>query len=340
MVTVRPMDLSMPDDSLTPLKFVPQFKPALWGGQRLHPFFGLAPPSEPIGEAWVLSDHGKTPSVIASGPLAGTTLRELVPRLGSRLLGHARLAGGRFPVLLKFIHAREPLSVQVHPTDAKARVLEGPGVFGKTEAWVIVESDPTARIYSGLQPGVTARQLRQAIATGTVEELLYAHAPSVGDCIFLPAGTVHSIGGGLVLFEIQQTSDITYRLYDWKRVDPKTGKSRELHIDKGLSSVDYTIGPCRPTYPTDESHGRVRPARLVESNYFSLARWDTDKPFAAGAEGMCRVLVGIVGRALIRHAGQEYPIGVGDVWLLPAEVGACECVPQGGAVILECGLVG
>jgi mannose-6-phosphate isomerase len=171
-----------------------------------------------------------------------------------------------------------------------------------------------------------------------VQDLLYVHAPTTGDCFFLPAGTVHSIGGGLVLFEIQQTSDITYRLYDWGRVDPKTGKGRELHLQKGLASIDYTIGPCRPTYPTDETHGRVRPARLIECDYFSLARWDTDRPFTAGLAGNCRVLVGVAGSATIRHNGQEFSIGVGDVWLLPADVGACECVPNGGTVILECGL--
>lgn len=328
----------MPVDPLTPIKFAPQFKSALWGGDRLRRLFGLPTSSERIGEAWILSDQGESPSVVASGQLAGTTLRHLVRRWPERILGQAPTANGRFPILLKFIHAREPLSVQVHPTDAKARELEGPGISGKTEAWVVLEADPTARVCSGLLPGVSAGQLRNAIDAATVEELLYAHAPGTGDCFFLPAGTVHSIGGGLVLFEIQQTSDVTYRLYDWGRVDPKTGKGRELHVEKGLASVDYTIGPCRPTYPTDETHGRIRPARLVECDHFSLARWDTDRLFTAGAAGKCRVLVGVVGRAAIRHGGQEYPIGVGDVWLLPAEVGACECVPMGGTVILECGL--
>jgi mannose-6-phosphate isomerase len=330
----------MPFESLTPLRFAPQFKTAIWGGNRLRALFGAPPSAEPTGEAWILSDHGDDPSVIMGGALAGTSLRQLLAHSPERILGQAKLVNGRFPILLKFIHAREPLSVQVHPSDAKARELEGPTASGKTEAWIVLEADPTARMYSGLQSGVTPEQLRQAIADGNVDELLYIHAPSASDCLFLPAGAVHSIGGGLVLFEIQQTSDLTYRLYDWQRVDPKTGKSRELHVEKGLASVDYTIGPCRPAYPTDEGHGRVRPAKLVDCNYFTLGRWDTDKPFRAGAAGKCRVLVGIAGKAALRHAGKEYPIGLGGVWLLPAEVGACECVPKGPVVILECGLVG
>jgi mannose-6-phosphate isomerase len=328
----------MPNTPLTPLRFTPIFKSALWGGARLRTLFNVAPSAEPTGEAWVLSDQGDNVSVVADGPFEGTTLRQLLERMPERILGTASLVNGRFPILLKFLHSREPLSVQVHPNDGKARELEGPTAIGKTEAWVVLEADPTARLYSGLQPGVTAARLRNAIQADTVEDLLYANAPTGGECVFLPAGTVHSIGGGLLLFEIQQTSDITYRLYDWGRVDPKTGKKRDLHIEKGLASVDYSIGPCRPAYPTEEGHGRVRPAKLVNCTQFTLGRWDTDQPFRAGLAGKCRVLVGVQGRASLRHGTTDYSIGLGDVWLLPAEVGACEVTPQGSAVILECGL--
>jgi mannose-6-phosphate isomerase len=328
----------MPTDALTPLRFAPIFKSALWGGSRLRSLFGDSPSDDPTGEAWVLSDQGDNLSTVVAGARAGSSLRELLERFPERILGRGSLVNGRFPLLLKFIHARQPLSVQVHPNNARAQELEGPRAVGKTEAWVVLEADPTARLYSGLLPGITPERLRRAIASGDFEELLYVHAPQAGDCLFLPAGAVHAIGGGLVLFEVQQTSDITYRLYDWGRTDPKTGRGRDLHIEKGLACVDFSLGPCRPTTPTDESHGRIRPAKLVECNYFSLMRWDTDRPFRAGAAGQCRVLVGIGGRATLRHAGIDYPIGVGDVWLLPAEVGACECVPRGTAVILECGL--
>jgi len=140
------------------------------------------------------------------------------------------------------------------------------------------------------------------------------------------------------LFEVQQSSDLTYRLYAWGRVDPKTGKPRELHVDKALATADFSGGPCRPESSTDEGHGRVRRAPLVECDFFTLGRWETHRPFQAGAVGRCRIVVGTSGRATIRHARAEYLIGVGDVWLLPAEVGACECVPHGDVTILECEL--
>jgi mannose-6-phosphate isomerase len=330
----------MPTDALTPLRFAPILKSALWGGTRLCSLFGAPRSDDPTGEAWVLSDQGDNLSVVAAGRWKGTALRQLLERMPERILGRAASLNGRFPLLLKFIHARQPLSVQVHPNNRRAQELEGPSSFGKTEAWVVLEADPTAILYSGLLPGVDPDRLRRAIVDGTVDELLYRHAPEAGDCLFLPAGTVHAIGGGLMLFEVQQTSDITYRLYDWGRIDPKTGRGRELNVEKGLSCVDFSLGPCRPTTPTDESHGRIRPAKLVECNYFSLLRWDTDKPFRPGATGQCRVLVGVGGHATLRHAGTDYPIGLGDVWLLPAEVGSCECMPHGTTVILECGLPG
>lgn len=325
-------------DPLPPLRFAPIFKTALWGGDRLPALFNARPSRDPIGEAWVLSDCSDQPSIVADGPLAGTSLRDLMARMPDRLLGRATAPHGRFPLLVKFLHARQPLSVQVHPTDAQARRLEGPGAAGKTEAWVVLEVDPDARVYAGLPPAANADTLRRAILRGAVEDLLFAHAPQPGDCYFLPAGTVHSIGGGLVLFEVQQTSDLTYRLYDWGRTDPKTGKERELHLEKGLSCVDYRQGPCRPARPTVEVRGRPRLVPLAECAYFTLGRWEAGRSFVTGAVGECRVLAGVDGRAVIRHRGAEYPIGLGDVWLLPAETGPVEVVPSEPASILECGI--
>lgn len=325
-------------DPLPPLRFTPVFKPALWGGDRLRAMFGAPPSADPIGEAWLLSDCGDSPSVVRDGPLAGTTLRELMTRMPERLLGRVAALRGRFPLLIKFIHACRPLSVQVHPTDAQARHLEGPTAVGKTEAWFILEADEGARVYAGLPPSATADTLRRAILRDAVEDVLFAHAPHPGDCYLLPAGTVHAIGGGLVLFEVQQTSDLTYRLYDWGRTDPKTGRPRELHLEKGLACVDYGLGPCRPARPTTEVRGRAKRAPLTECRYFTLGKWDTARPFATGAAGECRVLAGIDGRAVIRHRGTEYPLGLGDVWLLPAETGRVDVIPNGPATILECGI--
>jgi mannose-6-phosphate isomerase len=254
------------------------------------------------------------------------------------LLGRVKASQGRFPLLFKFLHAREALSVQVHPTDEQARQLEGPTAVGKNEAWVILEADPTACVYAGLLPGATSAALRRAVRQGTVEELLYAHAPEPGDCYLLPAGTVHALGGGVVLFEVQQTSDLTYRLYDWGRTDPKTGKPRQLHLEKGMACVDYGLGPCRPARPTSEMRGRASLAPLAECRYFTLGRWEASRPFVTGKAGECRVLAGVGGQAVIRHRRAEYPIRVGDVWLLPAQAGPVEVAPAGPATILECGI--
>jgi len=325
-------------DLLPPLRFKPIFKPALWGGNRLRELFGAPPSSEPTGEVWVLSDCVDRPSVVAGGPLAGATLRELMEKMPDRLLGRSKPADGRFPLLVKFLEARQPLSVQVHPTDEQARRLEGPAAAGKTEAWVILEAEPDAWVYAGLPPAATEDTLRRAVLRGDVADLLYAHAPHPGDCFLLPAGTVHAVGGGVVLFEVQQTSDLTYRLYDWGRADPKTGKPRELHLEKGLACVDYGQGPCRPARPTAEVRGRAKLVPLAECKYFTLGRWDTARPFLTGAAGSCRVLAWADGRAAIRHRAAEYPIGPGDVWLLPAETGPVQVVPDGPAVILECGI--
>jgi mannose-6-phosphate isomerase len=325
-------------DLLPPLRFAPIFKPALWGGRRLHALFGAPPSPDPIGEAWVLSDCADQPSVVRDGPLAGTTLRELMERMPERLLGRAEAPHGRFPLLIKFLNACQPLSVQVHPTDEHAVRLEGPTAVGKTEAWVILEADPTACVYAGLPPAVTADALRRAILRGAVGDLLFAHAPQPGDCYFLPAGTVHSLGGGVVLFEVQQTSDLTYRLYDWGRTDPKTGRPRALHLEKGLSCVNYGLGQCRPARPTTEVRGRPTRTVLAECDYFTLGRWEASRPFVTGASGECRVLAGVDGRAVIRQRGAEYPIGLGDVWLLPAETGPVEVDPGEPVTILECGI--
>ena len=325
-------------DPLPPLRFAPIFKTALWGGDRLPALLNARPSRDPIGEAWVLSDCPDQASVVTDGPLTGTTLRDLMLRMPDRLLGRATAPHGRFPLLVKFLHARRPLSVQVHPNDAQARRLEGPGAVGKTEAWVILEAEADARVYAGLPPAANADTLRRAILRGAVEDVLYCHAPQPGDCYFLPAGTVHAIGGGLVLFEVQQTCDLTYRLYDWGRTDPKTGKPRELHLEKGLSCVDYRQGPCRPARPTVEVRGRPRLVPLAECAYFTLGRWEASRPFATGAVGECRVLAGVDGRAVIRHRGNEYPIGPGDVWLLPADTGPVEVAPGEPVTLLECGI--
>jgi mannose-6-phosphate isomerase len=325
--------------TLYPLRFEPIFKHNLWGGRRLPAFLRRDPPhADPIGEAWMLSDVDGSPSRVADGPLVGATLGELLAADPARILGNVPPAQGKFPLLLKFIDARQELSVQVHPDDAAAARL-GPGLFGKTEAWVILEADPrTSRIYAGLNPGVTADDFRRALATGTTPATLHSFVPKPGDCVFLEAGTVHAIGADILLFEVQQTSDITYRLYDWDRVDAKTGKPRDLHIDADLAAADFGRGPCPPVTPVVTEANGVRREGLVDCRYFTLTRTTARVPFPVGANNECRVVVCVGGSGELESAGKRYPLNAGDAVLLPAEVGEAVCRPAGEVVVLECGL--
>jgi mannose-6-phosphate isomerase len=273
------------------MTFEPILKSMLWGGERLPEFLRLTPKiAPPFGEAWVLSDVDGHESRISHGPHAGKTLREVSRDHAHEIYGDAVPADGKFPLLLKFIDARQELSVQVHPTDELAVKLKGPGHRGKTEAWVILDADPaTSLIYAGFRPGMTAQDFRAAMQAKTTPETLYRFTPKPRDCVFLEAGTVHAIGANILLFEVQQTSDITYRLYDWDRVDAKTGLPRELHIEDGLTSSNFASGPCDPVMPRGD--------RLVECNYFTLDR--REEPDTIQTLGRAKVVVCVGGVGML-----------------------------------------
>ncbi|MGL6074211.1 MAG: type I phosphomannose isomerase catalytic subunit [Fimbriiglobus sp.] len=312
------------------LTFEPILKSMLWGGSRLPGYLGIGPvPQQPYGEAWVLSDVDGSESLIASGPHRGQTLRELTKTHGHELYGQQIPADGKFPLLLKFIDARQELSVQVHPTDELAVKLKGPGYRGKTEAWVILDANPeTSRIYAGFRPGMTAEQFRTAMSDKTTPKTLHSFTPKPGECVFLEAGTVHAIGADIFLFEVQQTSDITYRLYDWDRVDAKTGQSRELHIEAGLIASNFATGPCEPVKPQLTTTGE----NLVNCRYFTLDRHTTATTIAT--HGQAKALVCTAGTGTIG----DVEVQPGRVVLVPAcwEQVAVEATTP--LTILECGL--
>jgi len=324
---------------LYPLTFEPIFKSMLWGGRRLPEFLGQEPPhADPIGEAWVLSDVDGSLSPVTVGAHAGKTLRDLALLYPQELFGNRIPNDGKFPLLLKFIDARQELSVQVHPDDELALQLAGEGKRGKTEAWVILDRDPaTSRIYAGFRDGTTAESFRTAMSEKTTPATLHQFTPNAGDCVFLRAGTVHAIGANILLFEVQQTSDITYRLYDWDRVDAKTGKSRDLHVDHGLTCSNFAAGPCHPVTPDRHSH---KPSEsLVDCEHFTLARHCDDKPFHVGAKGECRAVVTVEGEGDLIWNDHTSKLQAGSVILLPAMVGECTIAPRGGPItVLECGL--
>ncbi len=317
----------MSQTPLYPLRFEPIYQYRLWGGRRLADLLTAPlPGDDPIGEAWILSDRDDHPSRVADGSLRGRTIAQLLEQFPEQVMG--KLAGRfrRFPLLLKFLDVREMLSVQVHPTNSET---------AKTEAWVVLEAGTKSRIYAGLKPGTTAEVLRHALKEGTVADRLACFHPKPGDAVFNPAGMVHSLGGGVVVFEVQQNSDVTFRLFDWNHVDPKTGQQRPLQVDQALACINF--GQCAGglVAPVMETTSPVRRERLFHCDHFCLSRVRGESPFTVGAAAGPRVLVCIDGKGQLNHAGATYDIGKGDVLLLPAVLGMCTFQPQGPVNVLE-----
>ncbi|MGB9233628.1 MAG: type I phosphomannose isomerase catalytic subunit [Terriglobales bacterium] len=319
---------------LYPLRFEPIYQYRLWGGRHLADFLTAPLPSGPIGEAWLLSDRNDHQSRVADGPLKGQTIGQLLEQFPRQLLG--KLAGRfrRFPLLLKFLDAHEMLSVQVHPTKANRNLLPA-GDTAKTEAWVVLEAGAQSRIYAGLKPGTTAVDLRKALTNGMVADHLACLTPKPGDTVFLRAGTVHSLGGDIVVFEVQQNSDTTFRLYDWDHVDTKTAKPRALQVDQAIACIDFEEGAVGLVTPAVEATTPVEREKLFHCEHFWLWRLRGESPFTVGAADVPHVLVCIEGTGQIEHGGTTYAVAKGDVFLLPAVVGACTFRPHGAVSVLE-----
>jgi mannose-6-phosphate isomerase len=325
---------------LYPLRFEPIYQYRPWGGRRLANLLSAPLPGDgPIGEAWLLSDRDDHPSRVADGTLKGRSIGQLLHQWPEPLLG--KLAGRfrRFPLLLKFLDVRDTLSVQVHPSDQLTKYIPA-GESGKTEAWVVLEAGTKSRIYAGLKPTTTADTLRQALANGTVgtvADQLASFTPKTGDGIFIPSGTVHSLGD-VVVFEVQENSDVTFRLYDWNHVDAKTGHPRPLQIHQAMACIDFAQGAISPVWPMVDEVKPVLRERLFDCKHFGLWRFGAESPFGIGAEKTPRVLVCLAGDGQLEHEGANYAIGKGDVMFLPAVVGACLCRPRGAISLLEISL--
>ncbi len=288
----------MSQTPLYPLRFEPIYQYRLWGGRRLASLLTAPLPADgPIGEAWVLSDREEHPSRVADGSLQGQTIAQVLDQFPEQVMG--KLAGRfrRFPLLLKFLDVREMLSVQVHPSDPKT---------AKTEAWVVLEAGVKSRIYAGLKRGTTESDLRRALTNGTVADYLDCFHPKPGDAVFNPAGMVHSLGSGVVVFEVQQNSDVTFRLFDWNHVDPKTGQPRALQVDQALACINF--GQCAGglVSPVVETTSPVRRERLFHCDQFWVSRVRGESPFTVGATGVPRVLVSIDGKGQLKHGGATY----------------------------------
>ncbi|WP_437204629.1 type I phosphomannose isomerase catalytic subunit [Planctomicrobium sp. SH664] len=291
------------------LKFSPILKRAIWGGQQLEQVLNKAGSGQTdIAESWELSDVPDNASLVSHGSLAGISLRDLMIRQPQALLGrHASVT--RFPLLVKFLDANRQLSVQVHPADS----LDGKTgeiVSGKAEAWIVLASSPDSCMYLGLQPGITAAKLRTAIEENCFEQCLHRYHPQVGDCIYLAPGTVHALGGGLLIAEIQQTCDTTYRLHDWGRLDAQ-GRPRELHLEAGLAVTDYSAGPVLPVTPRPLPGGGEE---LVVCPYFVIHRHTGPAVFELPHDERMHILVVLAGQ--VRAGGIE--LVKGETLLLPA----------------------
>ena len=242
---------------LNPFKITPTYRDYVWGGKRLRP------EAEITAEAWVVYEADR----VADGPYAGKTLAEVAELEGEALLGRKAFAltGKRFPLLIKLLDCAAWLSLQVHPNDEQAQKLEGPGFFGKTEAWYVVEAEEGAQLISGICPGVTREEINNAVGKKAILDIVECRNVKAGDTIFIAPGTIHALGSGLLIYEVQQTSDLTYRVYDWDR--PLTG-TRKLHIEQSIYVLDpQASGNVRQMDPNPSPSGRKE---LVSCKYFTL----------------------------------------------------------------------
>ena len=322
-----------------PLQLEPVFKAKIWGRQDLSPLYdrarimvvpdastsALASPAAPVGEAWLTDDAAK----FVNAPLAGMTLAAAVAQYGPELVGK-NWQGSRFPLLAKYIFTSDWLSVQVHPDDDYARV-HNPGSLGKCEMWYVARADAQAGILLGSKPGVAKESLRPAFEKGTSRELLNLLRPHAGDAILIPPGTLHAMGPGLIMFEVEQNSDLTYRLDDFGRIG-LDGKPRPLHLDKRLDviRVDLPLYYDLPCFEFREPYGARR--FVLASRYFALEELTTEAPASLSASPeRVEVLTMLAGAGTLEAAGDRLPCRAGGAWIIPPATGVYRCVPHGKA---------
>lgn len=319
--------------TLGPLLLQGSLHETMWGGRHLETVAGKAlPKGAKVGESWETAVE----SIVRNPPHAGTTLGDLVRQFGSDLVGDRAIEvfGPRFPLLTKFLDAQDSLSVQVHPNDEYAARHEG-GKLGKTEAWYVLRVEPGARLVYGLARGTDAAEVRTAIAETQLEDLLNTFEARVGDVIFVPAGTVHAIGAGIVLYELQEYSDVTYRLYDYGRLQAD-GKLRELHVEKGLDVMRFTSTPVERVSPVEREFSGVDGSRkvLVGSRYFVLE----ELCFSGTAHGAtngssCHIVSLLDGACMVESDGGQVRLGLGDTAVLPARLGPYRLTGDGARVL-------
>lgn len=301
-------------------KFKPLLKQTIWGGERIVPFKRLECNMGQVGESWEISGVKGQETVVDGGPYDGLTTNELVATLRDRLLGRDNYLryGDEFPLLIKFIDAAGDLSVQVHPDDATA--MRHGRKRGKTEMWYVMDSEPLATLMVGLKRSITPDEYKALVANGTICDAISRYNVKEGDCFYIPSGRIHSIGAGCFLTEIQQTSDVTYRIYDFKRKD-KDGNFRELHTAEAADAIDYQV---QESYRTEYDRVKNEPAELVDCPYFRTALYDLDEPMTLDYSELDSfvILIGVCGEGTLTcDDGTSATLSAGHTLLLPATTG-------------------
>jgi mannose-6-phosphate isomerase len=318
--------------SLYPLRFAPIFKYRIWGGEKLRQHLSKQCTGDSIGESWEISDVPGDETLVAEGPLQGTSLRQLIAEFGADLMGQSviDLFGGEFPLLIKFIDARTPLSIQVHPSDEVAKAKHQS--FGKNEMWYVMQADAEASLLVGFDESLTPAEFEKRITTNQVLEVMHSETVAEGDTFYIPTGRVHAIGAGVLLAEIQQTSDITYRIYDYDRVDPATGTKRELHIDQALEVIDFSV---HEQYKTAYSTAVNQYTPLVKSPYFETLIWSVSGTVTLDLtqRDSFTLLIGVGGKASVYTASGVYSINCGETLLLPAVIDQVQLVGDQAKVL-------
>ena len=319
--------------SLYPFLFKPNLHPVVWGGNRLRPYKGLAPSDEPIGESWEVSVVPGSTSIISNGELVGRALDEVIESDPENILGKSvsERYGGRLPLLVKFIDAKRDLSIQVHPNDEMAQREHGK--MGKSEMWYVIKADAGSHLYAGFRQHITPYEYQHRVADGTITEVLADHPVKAGDVFYLPAGRVHAICGGILLAEVQQSSDVTYRIYDYNRPG-MDGKPRELHTELAAKALDYHV---ERNYRTEYAESHNRAIQIIDSPYFDVRVMQVTAPFHRNLlkydsfiismciEGDCKIRV--------RSTGTEIVLREGNSTLVPAAIADYDVTPLNGKTL-------
>ncbi|HMM01616.1 MULTISPECIES: type I phosphomannose isomerase catalytic subunit [unclassified Dysgonomonas] len=320
--------------NLYPLKFKPILKSIIWGGDEICKFKGITPEQDGIGESWEISSVKGNVSVVANGELENKNLSEIIDTYKAQLVGKKNFEtfGNTFPLLIKFIDARDNLSIQVHPDDELAKKRHDS--FGKTEMWYVINATPSAFLYSGFEKQMTPESYVKSIEDNTFVDSLAKHDVKAGDVFFLPAGRVHAIGAGTFIAEIQQTSNITYRIYDYNRKDAN-GNGRELHTELAKDAIDFKL---YDNYKNSYTRAENQPVRLESCRYFTTNLLEVTKDITRDYSDIDSFVAYICmgGACSIRDdKGNDLSVKQGETILIPADTKSVSISPEGNVLLLE-----